>query len=209
MKIGIIGSGNMGGCLGKLWSSTGHQVMFSFTQDPKALDEAAASAGGRTGTAIDAAQFGDVVLVAVPWAAIDIALKDAAPALAGKILISCNNPLNADLSGLSLGTNTSAAEEVARLAPTAKVVEVLFPFAQQLQSGKLQSGGQRPTQFYCGDDVDAKRMVATLIGELGLDPVDAGPLTSARFLEPLGMLMVQLAYRQGMGVNISAQLLRH
>jgi predicted dinucleotide-binding enzyme len=207
MKIGIIGSGNMGGCLGMLWSRIGHQVMFSFTQDPEALDEAATSADGRAGTTVDAAQFGDVVLVAVPWAAIDIALKDAAPALAGKVVISCNNPLRPDLSGLLLGTDTSGAEEVARLAPTAKVVEVLFPFAQQLQSGKLQIGGQRPTQFYCGDDVDAKRVVATLIGELGLKPVDAGPLTSARFLEPLGMLMVQLAYRQGMGVNIGTQLL--
>jgi len=209
MKIGIIGSGNMGGCLGKLWSRTGHQVMFSFTQDPKALDEAAASAGGRAGTVIDAAQFGDVVLVAVPWAAIDIALKDAIPALTGKVLMSCNNPLKSDLSGLSLGTSTSAAEEVARLVPTAKVVEVLFPFAQQLQAGKLQFGKQQPTQFYCGDDDEAKRIVATLIGEVGLEPVDAGPLTSARFLEPLGMLMIQLAYRQGLGVNISTQLLRH
>src|SRR5579859_1185827 len=206
MKIGIIGSGNMGGSLGKLWSSMGHQVMFSFTEDPEALAEAAASAGGRAGTAVDAAQFGDVVLVAVPWAAIDIALKDAAPALAGKVVISCNNPLKPDLSGLLLGTDTSGAEEVARLAPTAKVVEVLFPFAQQLQSDKLQNSKQRPTQFCCGDDVDAKRVVASLISELGLDPVDAGPLTSARFLEPVGMLMVQLAYRQGMGVNIGTQL---
>lgn len=206
MKIGVIGSGNMGGSLGKLWSTTGHEVMFSFTQDPEALDEAAASAGGRAGTAVDAAQFGDVVLVAVPWAAIDIALKDAAPALAGKVIISCNNPLKPDLSGLALGTDTSGAEEVAQLAPGARVVEVLFPFAKQLQSGKLQTSTQRPTQFYCGDDGDAKRVVATLISELGLEPVDAGPLTSARFLEPLGMLMVQLAYRQGMGVNISTRL---
>ncbi|WP_266159464.1 NADPH-dependent F420 reductase [Dyella silvatica] len=206
MKIGIIGSGNMGGCLGKLWSRAGHHVMFSFTLDPKALDEAAASAGGRVGTVIDAAQFGDVVLVAVPWTAIDIALKDAAPALAGKVVISCNNPLKADLSGLLLGTETSGAEEVARRLSTAKVVEALFPFAQQLQSGTWQATKQRPTQFYCGDDADAKRVVATLIDELGFDPVDAGPLTSARFLEPLGMLMVQLAYRQGMGVNIGMQL---
>ncbi|WP_158628727.1 NADPH-dependent F420 reductase [Dyella choica] len=208
MKIGIIGAGNMGGCLGKLWSQAGHQIMFSFTQDPKALEEAAVSAGGRTGTVIDAAQFGDVVLVAVPWAAIDIALKDVASVLAGKVVISCNNPLKPDLSGLLLGTETSGAEEVARLLPAARVVEVLFPFAHQLRSGELRFDGQQPSQFYCGDDVQAKRAVATLIGELGLDPVDAGPLTSARFLEPFGMLMVQLAYRQGFGVNIGTQLLR-
>lgn len=207
MKIGIIGSGNMGSCLGKLWSQAGHQVMFSFTQDPEALEEAAASAGGRTGTVADAAQFGDVVLVTVPWAAIDIALKDAATALTGKVVISCNNPLKPDLSGLLLGTDTSGAEEVARIVPSAKVVEVLFPFAQQLRSGELRFNGQQSSQFYCGDDAEAKRVVATLIGELGLDPVDAGPLTSARFLEPFGMLMIQLAYRQGFGVNIGTQLL--
>src|SRR6516225_6466653 len=97
MKIGIIGSGNMGGCLGKLWSRAGHDVMFSFTRDPRALEAAAAAAGGRSGAVVDAAQFGDVVLVAVPWAAIDVALNDVAAALAGKIVISCNNPLKPDL----------------------------------------------------------------------------------------------------------------
>jgi 8-hydroxy-5-deazaflavin:NADPH oxidoreductase len=210
MNIGIIGAGKMGSALGKLWAKQGHDVMFSFTRDAAALTATAAAAGerGHSGTPAEAAQFGDVTLLAVPWAAVKEAVKDAAPLLAGKILISCNNPLKPDLSGLVLGTSSSGAEEVARLAARAKVVEVLFPFAEQLQSGSLLFGSQRPSQFYCGDDAEAKKVVATLIGELQLEPIDAGPLSSARYLEPLGMLLVQLAYKQGLGSNIATQLLR-
>jgi 8-hydroxy-5-deazaflavin:NADPH oxidoreductase len=147
-------------------------------------------------------------LLAVPWGAIEEALKDVVKTLSGKVLISCNNPLLPDLSGLLLGTNTSGAEEVARRVPGAKVVEVLFPFAEQLHSGSLTFGEIRPSQWLCGDDADAKNIVATLISELGLDPIDAGPITSARYLEPYGMLMIQLAYKQGLGSNIATKLLR-
>jgi predicted dinucleotide-binding enzyme len=210
MKIGIIGTGNMGSGLGILWAKKGHDVLFSFSRDPKALDKAAAAAEGhaRTGAPIDAANFGEVILLAVPWGAIEEALKDVVKTLSGKVLISCNNPLLPDLSGLLLGTNTSGAEEVARRVPGAKVVEVLFPFAEQLHSGSLTFGEIRPSQWLCGDDADAKNIVATLISELGLDPIDAGPITSARYLEPYGMLMIQLAYKQGLGSNIATKLLR-
>jgi predicted dinucleotide-binding enzyme len=210
MKIGIIGSGNMGSGLGILWAKKGHELMFSFSRNPKALEKAAAASGknARTGTPIDAARFGEVILLAVPWGAIDDAIKDVAKMLSGKILISCNNPLLPDLTGLLLGTNTSGAEEVARRVPEAKVIEVLFPFAEQLHSGSLTFGQLRPSQWYCGDDSDAKKVVAKLISELGLEPIDAGPLTSARYLEPYGMLMIQLAYKQGLGSNIATKLLR-
>jgi len=131
-----------------------------------------------------------------------------AGSFSSKVVISCVNPLKANLSGLEVGTFTSGAEEIAKLIPDAKVIEVLFPFAGILQSGSLQFGDDAATQFYCGDNADAKAIVASLIAQLKLNPVDAGALSNARYLEPLGMLLVQLAYGGGMGAAIGLKLLQ-
>jgi predicted dinucleotide-binding enzyme len=209
MKIGIIGSGNMGASMGKAWAARGHQVLFSFSKDQGKLRVVAAAAGAtaRVGTPAQAAAFGDVVLLAVPWAAVPEALQ-AAGALEGKVLFSCVNCLKPDFSGLVIGTTTSAAEEIARLAPGARVVEAIPPMAQVLAADSHRLGGQQISTFYCGDDDRAKATVAGLLADLDLDPVDAGPLTSARFIEPAGMLVVQLGYGMGMGTNIGTRLLR-
>jgi predicted dinucleotide-binding enzyme len=209
MRIGIIGSGNMGSAIGKLWAQQGHQVMFSYSRDRTKLEAIASEAGAnaQVGSPSEAAEFGEVILFVVPWKAVSDALTQAG-SLAEKVIISCVNPLKADLSGLEVGTSTSGAEEIAKQIPEAKVVEVLFPFAEILQSGSLQSGSEAATQFYCGDDADAKAIVAQLISQLGLNLVDAGSLSSARYLEPLGMLLVQLAYVEGMGATIGLKLLQ-
>jgi predicted dinucleotide-binding enzyme len=209
MNIGIIGSGNMGASMGKTWAQRGHKVMFSFAKDPAALRRTAEAAGtnARAGTPREAVAFGDVILLAVPWAAVSEALAKAG-ALAGKTLFSCVNCLKPDFSGLEIGTTTSAAEEIARLAVGAKMVEALPPMAQILASDAHRLGGQLLSTFYCGDDAEAKKRVAQLLSELDLDPVDAGPLTSARYIEPAGMLTVQLAYGMNMGPNVGMKLLR-
>jgi predicted dinucleotide-binding enzyme len=209
MNIGIIGSGNMGAGMGKGWSAKGHQVLFSFSKDQGKLRAVADAVGptARVGTPEQAAAFGDVILLAVPWAAVADALQ-AAGALAGKVLFSCVNCLKPDFSGLEIGTTTSAAEEIARLAPGARVVEALPPMAQVLAAESHRLGGQRISTFYCGDEAGAKATVAGLLADLDLEPVDAGPLTSARFIEPAGMLIVQLTYGMGMGPNIATRLLR-
>lgn len=209
MKIGIIGSGNMGSALGKIWAQQGNQVMFSYSRDRAKLEAIAARAGtnAQVVTPATAAQFGDVILFVVPWKSVDDALAQAG-SLAGKVVISCVNPLKADFSGLEIGTSTSGAEEIEKLIPDAKVVEVLFPFAGILHSDSLQFGSEIATQFYCGDDTDAKAIVAPLIAQVGLNPVDSGALSNARYLEPLGMLLVQLAYVGGMGATIGLKLLQ-
>lgn len=209
MKIGIIGSGNMGSALGKIWARQGHQVMFSYSRDRAKLEAIAAEAGAnaQTGTPAEAAEFADVVLFVVPWKAVNEALTQAG-SLAGKVVISCVNPLKPDFSGLEVGTSTSGAEEIAKQIPDAKVVEVLFPFAEQLHADSRQFGSETATQFYCGNDTEAKAIVANLISQVGLHPVDAGALFNARFLEPLGLLLVQLAYTSGMGTTIGLKLLQ-
>jgi predicted dinucleotide-binding enzyme len=208
MNIGIIGAGNMGASMGRSWAAKGHQVLFSFSKEQGKLQAAADAAGAkaRVGTPEQAAAFGDVILLAVPWAACTEALK-AAGLLQGKVLFSCVNCLKPDFSGLEIGTTTSAAEEIARRAPGAKVVEALPPMAQILASDSHRLAGQQISTFYCGDDAGAKATVAGLLADLDLDPIDAGPLSSARFIEPAGMLLVQLAYGMGMGPNIGTRLL--
>ncbi len=209
MKIGIIGSGNMGASMGKSWAAQGHEVLFSYSKDQAKLKAVAEAAGpnGRAGTPAEAVAFGEVVLLAVPWAAVPDALRAAGP-IRGKTLFSCCNCLKPDFSGLVLGTTTSAAEEIARLAPEAIVVEALPPMAQILAAESHRLGGQQISTFYCGDDSAAKAVVASLLRELDLEPIDAGPLTSARFMEPAGMLNVQLAYGMGMGPFTATRVLR-
>ena len=209
MDIGIIGSGNMGASMGRIWARKGHRVLFSYSKDPEKVRATAEAAGpdARAGTPAEAVAFGEVVLLAVPWAAVPDALGAAGP-VRGKVLFSCCNCLKPDFSGLVLGTTTSAAEEIARQTPGARVVEALPPMAQILAAGSRLLGGQQISTFYCGDDPAAKAAVASLLHDLDLEPIDAGPLTSARYIEPAGMLNVQLAYGMGMGPFLATKVLR-
>jgi predicted dinucleotide-binding enzyme len=183
--------------------------LFSFSKDQEKLRAVAAAAGpnGRTGTPAGAVAFGEVILFSVPWAAVPEALK-AAGDFQGKTLFSCVNCLKPDFSGLEVGTSTSAAEEIVKLAPGAMLVEAVPPMAQILAADSRRLDGQQISAFYCGNDPAAKASVAFLLRDLDLDPVDAGPLTSARYIEPAGMLCVQLAYGMGMGGKLAMKLFR-
>ena len=207
MNIGIIGGGNIGTAIGKLLAARGHWVVLSFAKDPAALAEAAAAMGAQAGTPAEAAAEADVVVLTTPWAATAQAVGETG-SLAGKIVWDATNPLAPDMSGLVLGTTTSGGEEVARLAPGARVVEAIPPFAELLHSGRRLLDGRKPGVFVCGDDAEARRVVMGLAGQIDAEPTDAGPLRNARYTEPLGMLLVQLAYTQGMGARIGAALLR-
>ncbi|MBW4579886.1 MAG: NADPH-dependent F420 reductase [Tildeniella nuda ZEHNDER 1965/U140] len=208
MKIGIIGAGNMGSSLGKFWAQNGHQLMFSYSRDPAKLEKIAQSIGDNAtvGTPAEAVQFADVVLLSVPYGAIDDALK-AAGSLDGKILFSCVNALLPDMSGLAVGTTTSAAEEIAKLAPGARVVEALPLFAEVLNSPSQRFDDQIATIFYTGDDPEAKQIVAALLSEIDVEVVDAGSLKNSRFVEPAMFLLVQLAYGQQLG-QVAFKLLK-
>jgi 8-hydroxy-5-deazaflavin:NADPH oxidoreductase len=207
MKIGILGAGNLGSAIAKRLLGHKHQVLLSFARDETAMTAFAASIGAQSGTPSDAVRFGDVLILAAPWTAVPDALRQAGT-LDGKIIWDCTNPLNADLTGLLLGTITSAGEEVARMAPTAKVVKAIPPFAELLQGADIAPDKPRPSTFVCGDDATAKRTVSELVELLGAEAVDSGPLSAARFAEPAGMLLVHLAYKQGLGGRIGTGLLR-
>jgi hypothetical protein len=149
-----------------------------------------------------------VILLSVRWDTVADALQ-AAGSLVGKVVIDCTNPVRHDLSGLVIGHTTSAAEEIAKMLPGAHVVKAFNTvFAEVYHSESRLFGSRMPTMFYCGDCEDAKKSASRLIRETGFEPTDAGPLSSARYLEPLAMLMIQLGYGQGMGKNIAMDLIR-
>ncbi len=204
MKIGIIGAGNVGGTLGKLWAAKGHEVCFGLRD----AHQGKAPEGERIQRADvpGAAAFGDVVVFATPWDGTLAAVK-AAGDLAKKIVIDCTNPLLPQLAGLAVGHTTSAAEEVAKAAPGARVVKCFNTIGAQ-NFANPRFGDQVASMFVAGDDTEAKAVVARLGAELGFDIVDTGPLKQARLLEPLAMLWISMAYVYGQGPNIGFKLLR-
>lgn len=194
MRIAVIGMGNVGGALGRRWAEAGHEVVFG-ARDPAGAK--APAAGGRVASVRDAAAAAEVVVLAVPWPAVRDALASAGD-LAGKVLLDCTNPLTPDLSGLEVGTTTSAGEQVARLAPGAKVVKI-FNTTGAGNMADPRYGGAGATMLYAGDDAGAKGAAARLARDLGFEPLDLGPLTAARLLEPFALVWITLALRRGLG----------
>ena len=206
MRIGILGSGLMGGKLGTIWARAGHEVVFSYARSEQKLTKLARDAKGkaRAGTPREAAGQADVVLLAVHWSRVDDVLKQAGD-LSGKVIVTCSLPMNADDTDLVIAHTSSGAEELARKAPKARVVaafgtvpsEVLFAvFEARRKSNK-------PSLVYCGDDAKSKRIVAQLIEDAGFDGVDAGPLRIARYTEPFTLLIAQLAYEGEEGPELA------
>ncbi|HTM41770.1 MAG TPA: NADPH-dependent F420 reductase [Terriglobales bacterium] len=208
MKIAVLGAGNVGGALGKLWAGRGHEVRFG-VPDPgsEKVKTLLASTGGKAqaGSNREAAAAGEVVVLSVPWPAAEQAIRDCGD-LKSKVVIDCTNPLRPDFTGLALGTTTSAAEQVAAWSG-AKVVKA-FNTIGAGNYGKAEFAGTRADGFYCGDDAAAKDKVKPLIADIGLNPVDVGPLRNARLLEPLAMLWIDLAINQKWGPNHAFKLLR-
>ena len=209
MRIGIIGAGSVGGALGRGWARAGHEVTFGVRDpsDPKTarlLEET--GAGAKAASVAEAAAFGEVVVLATPWDATQEAVRSAGD-LSGKIVFDCTNPLAPQLSGLTHGFDTSAAEQVASWAPGARVVKI---FNTTGANNMADPGfkGVAATMFYCGDSADAKAAGAQLATDLGFDPVDAGSLEQARLLEPLALLWIRLAYVQKQGRDIAFKLMK-
>jgi NADPH-dependent F420 reductase len=209
MRIAIIGAGNVGGTLGKMWAAKDHEVAFGVRRPNDAQVQAILTATGNRARATsvkDAVTGGEIVVLATPWSATESAIKEGGE-LRGKVIVDATNPLKSDLSGLAIGHSTSAAEQVAGWAPGARVVKA-FNTIGAVHMADPRFGTQRASMFICGDDTSAKATVAHLAGELGFDPVDCGPLTQARLLEPLAMLWISMAYAYGAGPNIGFALLR-
>ena len=209
MRIGMLGSGNMGGALGQLFAASGHTVTFSYSRDAAKLERLAASSGGRgrAGSPADAAHDAQVVVLAVHWSRVPHVLR-AAGSLRGKILIDCTNPMNAADDALAVGRRVSGGELVARRARGARVVKAFNTVPSELLRAGPRVLAEEPAVCHCGDDVGAKRVVAKLIRQIGFEPLDCGPLSMSRYLEPLALLVAQLAYNQGRRPEVGLRFLR-
>lgn len=208
MNIGIIGAGKVGGTLGTRWARNGHNVAFG-VRDPNSAEvrELVRKAGSGTATTLQgAASYGDVLLLSTPWGVTQQVVEGLGD-LSGKILIDAVNPFLPDLSGLAIGTNTSACEQIAQWAKGARVVKAFNTVGFEIMADP-SFGPNSALMFYCGDDAAAKETVKSLAAELGFDPEDAGPLRVARSLEPFTLLWASLAYGQGYGRNFAFQLLK-
>ena len=148
-----------------------------------------------------------MVVLTTPWNATQAAIQNAGN-LSGKILVDCTNPLKPDLSGLTIGLDASAAEQIASWARGARVVKCFNTTgAENMTSPRF--GADLAVMFIAGDDDAAKAIVVKLGDELGFEMVDAGALSIARLLEPVAMLWIHLAYRRGLGRDFAFKLLRH
>jgi predicted dinucleotide-binding enzyme len=147
------------------------------------------------GTPAEAAQGADALLLAVHWCPFPDVLQQAGD-ISGKVIVSCSLPMNAGNTELVVAHTSSGLEELAKTVPKARVVaafnsvpsEVLF----SVHEGRRRA--KRPSLVYCGDDKRAKAIAATMIRDVGFDPVDAGPARIARYIEPFALLVAQLAY---------------
>jgi predicted dinucleotide-binding enzyme len=208
-SIAVLGAGNVGGGLARVWVAAGHDVTFGLPNPQSDKARAAVSAlGGKARAASnkDAAAASEIVALCVPWPQAEEAIRSCG-SLAGKIVIDCTNPLAPNLSGLTIGVTTSGGEQVASWAAGTRVVKA-FNTIGAANYGNAQFGAQRADGFYCGDDAAAKSTVRELIENGGLDPVDVGPLKNARLLEPLALLWIDLAVNQRQGINHAFKLLR-
>jgi predicted dinucleotide-binding enzyme len=197
MRVGILGSGLMGGKLGTIFARAGHEVVFSYARSAQKLKKLARDAKGkaRPGTPREAAQEADAVLLAVHWSRIADVLKQTGD-LSGKVIVSCSLPMNDDDTGLVVAHASSGAEELAKRIPKARVVSAFNTVPSEVFFSVFEARRKatRPSLVYCGDDSSSKHVAAELIRDVGFDPVDAGPLRIARYTEPFALLVAQLAY---------------
>jgi hypothetical protein len=201
MKISIFGYGNIGSALTKQLTQAGHDVIVS-GRDLEKAGAVAAPHGAKVLPMAQAAQASDILVMAVYFDGV----KDIVAAtgdLSGKVVIDPTNPLTADYMGLTLGYSTSAAEEIAKLVPGAKVVKAFNTlFAQVIDQG-ADFAGVPASGFIAGDDATAKQTVSEVLSSLGYSVVDAGGLINARYLEPLAGLNIYLGYGAGKGTQIA------
>jgi predicted dinucleotide-binding enzyme len=197
MRIGVLGSGLMGGKLGTIFARAGHEVVFSYARSNDKLKRLARDAQGnaRAGTPGEAAKDADALLLAVHWSRMDDVLTQAGD-LSGKVILTCCLPMDADDTKLIIGTTTSGAEELAKKVRRAHVVAAFNTVPSEVLFGVFEAKGKntRPSLVYCSDDKSAKGVAARLIDDAGFDPVDVGPLRIARYTEPFALLVAELAY---------------
>jgi hypothetical protein len=197
MKVAVLGFGNVGAQLARLWAAKGHAVTAGLREGSKDREKAS-GLGVNVAVPAEAAKDADVIVLALPWQAVESTLATLRP-LSGRVVMDATNPLNADLS-VFVPAAGSAALQIAEWAKGSRVVKAFNTIGAALM------GDSTFDMMYCGDDAEAKGVVRELIADTGMKPVDVGPLSNAGYLEQLAGLWVDLAVKGrvqgGFGFNL-------
>jgi hypothetical protein len=185
MKIAVLGFGNVGAQLGRLWLAKGHEVTAGLREGSKDRQKAL-DLGVSVALPADAVKDAEVIAIALPWTAVESTLKDLS--LDGKVVIDAVNPLNGELNVI-VPPAGSAGLAIASWARGARVVKAFNTIGAGLM------GDAAFDMMYCGDDSAAKTIVRDLIADTGMRPVDVGPLSNSRYLEQIAGLWVDLAVK--------------
>lgn len=205
MKIAVIGAGNVGRALGKVWLAKGHEVRFGVLEPGS---EKYRDLQPSVDTIPKVASGAEVVVMAIPWTAAEDAIRRMG-SLSGKIVIDCTNPLEMGPEGLTLalGYSDSAGERMARWAVGARVYKAF----NTTGSANMENASGYPVpaaMFVAGDETSGKATVMALARDIGFEPIDAGPLRNARLLEPLAMLWIDQALYRGAGPDFVVTVMR-
>ena len=194
MKFAIIGAGNVGSAIARAVTSAGHDAVVAdrSEEDLRALTEVPVATTTSNREAVTGA---DIVVLAVPFGAVNELVTDLRDELAGKIVIDVTNPLASDMSGLTTD-GSSGAELVAKATPDARVVKAFNTVFASNQATASVDGTQLDG-FVASDDADAKKTVMELLAAIGFRPIDVGGLSVARYLEGMGFINIALNARNG------------
>jgi predicted dinucleotide-binding enzyme len=183
VRVAIIGAGHIGGNIAGFLAGAGHEITVSFSREPGSLERLAAEIGpnASAASAAEAVAAGEVVVISVPWSVIDEALSAAGP-LAGKVIIDTCNQFGAGAERIPAG-QTAAQFNQARM-PGGRYTKSFNTLTSAFQrQAATRNGDSRVVQWLCGDDAEAKAMVASLITESGFVPVDLGGTADAAVME--------------------------
>jgi predicted dinucleotide-binding enzyme len=213
MRIGILNAGNIGSRLARAWTAAGHDLLIAKDGEDRKLVPLLAELGGkaRIGSIRDASEFGEVVLFSVYWPRVDAIADAVGDALNGKVVIETMNPLGVTAEfqhfhDLDFMRDSATSEHLQRRLPNARVVKAFSTLAAPLLEARAWSASStQPSVFYASDDIGAGQVARGLINDAGFNPVNAGPLSAARQIEQLGVLLHHIAENEFGG---DADLLR-
>jgi 8-hydroxy-5-deazaflavin:NADPH oxidoreductase len=203
MKIAIVGAGNVGKALGSAWKAAKQDVVYALREGSDKAKQLSKD-GFAVSKMADTAKAADVIVLAVPWTE-TAAVIESLGSLKGKIVIDATNPVSPDLE-MELGFDDSAGETVALLAQGARVVKA-FNTTGAENMAKAKDFPAKPVMFVAGDDANAKKTVQKLAEDIGFEAIDAGPLKASRYLEPMAMQWIKLAFG-GAGTKFAFSLVR-
>jgi predicted dinucleotide-binding enzyme len=200
MKIGVLGAGNIGRTIGVAWAAAGHSVVFGVRDpgSPKTQAALEAAPSARADSVANAVEFGEVVLFAIPNAAVLETIEANAPALDQKIVIDATNRFGAP--------EISHVSAFLEKTPQARLFRAFNSVGWEVFA-RPRFGDVAPDLFYCGPGGEAGAMVEALIGDVGLRPICVGDIDRADLVDAVGALWVTLAVRQGLGRHLAFKVL--